>query len=385
MDRQLAKASEYLPFRVIEAEATHAPEGGTEARQGDWPLPLEPQPPGSRVRSERKKTAPPMEGTDSLEAKACTAKADPARSAKVRPAMVRLAKVRPAKGRVGTSPERGATEPDVRAAGLGAAGAGLGKKIQLRPRTLVIAALAVLVLSALCYLLIPPSLRLKAVEVRGNATLDPKDVVAAAALTPGCPLLSVDTDRVRTTLESWAPVEKAEVTVVFPDRIRLSILERRPVAWALTTVGGKSVTVAIDREGVAFSVSYRGSGAAGGRDLPVLSGIRFENWQAGQRLPSFLLPSLRSIVTVMEGDATLLSLFSEIRVERSQWGEVELVLFPLHHAAPVRMGATLDTASLRSVILVLDALSKGGLDGSISEIDFRTGNIVFRTKGGHPG
>ena len=49
------------------------------------------------------------------------------------------------------------------------------------------------------------------------------------------------------------------------------------------------------------------------------------------------------------------------------------------------MGATLDTASLRSVILVLDALSKGGLDGSISEIDFRTGNIVFRTKGGHPG
>ncbi len=361
MADQLVKASEYLPFRVIEAETTHAPEEGAEARSGDWPAP-----PGPRVRSARKQKDPAKDEDGSGEAGLRTAKLRPGTAPKGAP-----------KGEAG--------KPTCAAAGSGAAGQGSPKKNQLRPRTLVIAAAAVLLLSTLCYFLIPPSLRLKAVEVRGNATLDPKDVVAAAALTPGCPLLSVDTDRVRQTLEAWAPVEKAEVTVVLPDRIRLSILERRPVAWALTTIGGKSVTVAIDREGVAFTVAYRGSEGAGFRDLPVLSGIRFENWKAGQRLPSFLLPSLRSIVSVMEGDATLLSLFSEIRVERSSWGEVELVLFPLHHAAPVRMGATLDTASLRSVILVLDALSKGGLDGSISEIDFRTGNIVFRTKGGHPG
>jgi cell division protein FtsQ len=228
---------------------------------------------------------------------------------------------------------------------------------------------------------LPSAFRARVVEVHGNATLGAAEVVAASLIVPGSPLFSNEATRIEAALAAWPPVSSAKASLVLPDRIRLDIVERKPVALAIAEAEGRNVLVAIDGTGMAYA---RVEGATL-PELPVLSGIRFEEWKAGQRLPDFLLPTLESLATLESGDPGLLSLFSEIRVERSSFGELELILFPLHHPLPVRTKAALDPALLRSIVLILDALSTGGLAANVVELDFRTGTIVFRTKEGQPG
>lgn len=223
------------------------------------------------------------------------------------------------------------------------------------------------------------TLRLQRFEVAGAGNLEAAEVVAASGLKPGSRLLGLDLGGAVRRLESWAPVAGARAKFLFPDAVRLEILERKPVAYVLVDQDAATLPVAVDAEGVSFAER------ASVGDLPVLSGLRFESWSPGTRLPDYLAPTLASLGALEAADPALLSLFSEIRVERSKWGEVELLLFPLHHAIPVRTGPRLDASLLRSIVLVLDALDKGGLAPGVGELDFRSGTVVFRSKEGRSG
>ena len=238
---------------------------------------------------------------------------------------------------------------------------------------------AVLVAAGLLFL--PGALLLRRIVVAGTTSLAAKDVIAASGITPGKPLFANDLGQVERNLKDWAPVAGAKASYILPDAIRLEIVERKAVAMALVEDGQTMIPVSIDSQGYAFAKA-RPIDAV---DLPLLSGIRFDGWKAGMRLPAYLLPTIGSIAALGGKDPTLLSLFSEIRVERTNWGEVELVLYPLHHAIPVRTGPKLDAALLRSIVLVLDALDKGGIAPKVGELDFRSGTIVFRSKEGSPG
>ncbi|HUX42282.1 MAG TPA: FtsQ-type POTRA domain-containing protein [Rectinemataceae bacterium] len=244
---------------------------------------------------------------------------------------------------------------------------------------LALGLLAILVAGAIAIL--PGALLLRKVVVAGTTSLAAADVVAASGVKPGKPLLSNDLGLVERNLEAWAPVASAKASYILPDALRLEIVERKAVALVLVEEGQTMVPVSIDSQGYAFAKAS----PADAVNLPLLSGIRFDAWKPGMRLPAYLLPTVGSIAALGGKDPTLLSLFSELRVERTNWGEVELVLFPLHHAIPVRTGPKLDAALLRSIVLVLDALDKGGIAPKVGELDFRSGTIVFRSKEGSPG
>jgi len=236
-------------------------------------------------------------------------------------------------------------------------------------------------LGAASIIFLPGALLLRKVVVAGTTTLSANDVVAASGIVPGKALFSNDLGLVERNLEAWAPVARAKASYVLPDAIRLEIVERKAVALALVDDGQTMVPVSIDSQGYAFAKAS----VADAMGMPLLSGLRFDGWRPGMRLPDDLLPTVGSIAALVGKDPTLLSLFSEIRVERTNWGEVELVLFPLHQAIPVRTGPRLDAALLRSIVLVLDALDKGGIAPKVGELDFRSGTIVFRSKEGSPG
>ncbi|MFC4499030.1 MULTISPECIES: cell division protein FtsQ/DivIB [Streptomyces] len=116
--------------------------------------------------------------------------------------------------------------------------------------------------------------RVERVNVSGTQVLTPQQVLDAAAVPVGSPLISVDTDVIETRLREKLPrIDEVDVVRSWPHGIGLKVTERQPVL--LVRKGSKFIEV--DDEGVRFAtvseapknapflemaVSSSGSGAA---------------------------------------------------------------------------------------------------------------------------
>jgi hypothetical protein len=259
----------------------------------------------------------------------------------------------------------------------------------------VLAGLAVLAaaaaLAAGASLAAPSLFRITRYEVRGASAMAREEVLSAALLRGNERFFSVRPERVRAALEAEPRIAGARVARSFPNGLVLDIVERVPVATVLVESEGFQRLAYLDRQGVAFALAYAPAQAGKGRPaggypapegLPLLSGLRIENFKPGARLPPELAGVLAAIGGIESSEPALLAAFSEIKVSRSRFGETELLLYPFRGRAPVRVGASPTAAELRSVILVLDVLGPRIAEGSVSEIDFRTGTVVYRGKEG---
>jgi hypothetical protein len=245
----------------------------------------------------------------------------------------------------------------------------------------LIAAATAGALGAGVLLLAPSIMRITRYEISGAVSMDRAEVLSAGLIHDAEYFLAIDTDRVRANLLADPRVLDASVRRRFPNALAITVRERVPVAAVLAEIGGRSAAISIDAQGVAFALADPRSLG----QLPVLSGLRFEDFRLGTRLPENLVPILVALGDVEAKDPALLSAFSEIRIVKPSYGEPELLLYPIQHRIPVRAGAALNAQSLRSMILVLDVLGSKAFAGLVEEIDFRTGTVVYRTKEGHPG
>ncbi|MBL8968751.1 MAG: FtsQ-type POTRA domain-containing protein [Spirochaetaceae bacterium] len=259
-------------------------------------------------------------------------------------------------------------------------------------------------LSAAAFILLPPALRVTRYEISGATAMSQREVLDAALIHGTEYLFSLDPARVRSALLASPRVAEARVRRIFPNGLRIELAERVPVAAVLAERNGRLESVLLDAEGVAFAfaLEYEAGAAAASAaasatpagaapstskpvrtsELPIVSGLRFEGFFAGARLPANLVPLLASLGELEASAPALLAAFSEIRIVKPRFGDPELVLYPLHHRVPVRTGAVLNEATLRSIILVLDVLGSRGLADGLEEIDFRRGTVVYRTKEG---
>jgi hypothetical protein len=58
--------------------------------------------------------------------------------------------------------------------------------------------------------------------------------------------------------------------------------------------------------------------------------------------------------------------------------DFELLLYLTNSAVPVRVSAGIDESLLKYTLMVLDLLSKQGVLKDIQELDFRSGDVVYR-------
>lgn len=256
---------------------------------------------------------------------------------------------------------------------------------------ILLASLALALLLAAAFLVLPPTLRVKRLEVRGNTMMSADEVRQASLMHETEYLFSANTAAMERALLQCPEVSSARVERVFPDALRISIVERAPVALVLVESEGRTEPVYLDSRGVAFAFASKAASSAArspalqSGELPLLTGFKFQDFRLGTALPQEYAPILASLAELEASSPALLSAFSEIKVVKPSLGEPELLLYPLHYRVPVRTGAALNEATLRSIILVLDVLGSRGLSNTLAEIDFRTGTVVYRIKEGQSG
>ncbi len=248
---------------------------------------------------------------------------------------------------------------------------------------LVLSILSIIMLiGALCFAILP-ALKVSKVQVVGNTNMSGSEVVSAALIHGNEYFFKTNTRAMEKALCSSPSIAAAKVQRVFPDTIKIVITERKPVAIVLMNYEGRLEPVYVDAAGRLFASALQSGRIR--NDLPVVSGSEFESYKLGMTLPEDYVQVFASLSSLEASAPALLGAFSEIRVERAAAGEPELVLYPLHHRLPVRTGAVLNEATLRSIILVLDVLGPQNSSANIAEIDFRTGTVVYRVKEGQSG
>lgn len=118
-----------------------------------------------------------------------------------------------------------------------------------RRRLLALVVGGVLAVAATWAVAFSPLLGTRDVRVEGTALLSRDQVLDAAQVPMGLPLVRQDTRGIGERTMSLAPVRGVEVTRSWPDTVRLEVSERSPVA-AFPVDGGHLL---VDAEGVAYA------------------------------------------------------------------------------------------------------------------------------------
>lgn len=238
-----------------------------------------------------------------------------------------------------------------------------------------------LVVEIVFQLFIAPGLVIKKIEIHcsGDFQLTDSEIFKLAGLESSrLYYFSVNTAQVEARLMQHPLVREAAVKKVFPGSMSIYLSERVPLAASLVNTGERSVPVAFDEEGVIFEIGR----SLSDYNLPVISGLRFVDVKLGSRLPEELVSYLTQFKRIKESSPVLFGQISELKFINRQNAGYEVLLYPANVDIRVRTGSTIDETLLKQIFVVLDIIEKNGLKSEMDELDFRSGQVVFRTREG---
>lgn len=132
------------------------------------------------------------------------------------------------------------------------------RRRQRRMRTarplLAVAVLTTIVGAAVWAAYASPFLRLTSVTVKGTSRLSAAEILAAAEVRTGGPLLDVPVGLIRRRVAALPSVARVRVDRDWPHRLVIAVTERTAVA-AVAVGGGTDGAVLLDVHGVAFATS----------------------------------------------------------------------------------------------------------------------------------
>jgi cell division protein FtsQ len=224
-----------------------------------------------------------------------------------------------------------------------------------------------------------PLMTIRHIEVQSEVPLAEDQVLALSGIGAEEHWYSLPVAAIQKRLEAHALVRHATVQKVFPDTVRLTLWARQPVALVLAEAGGRSIPVLVDGD----AVIYKLGATSADLDLPVVSGLAVGQTGLGAVLPPAYAALFADLRALRERSPSLYGLLSEVRVVGpAQAAGFELVLYLTCSPVAVRARGALDESLLKYALMVIDLLSKQGGMKDIQELDFRSGDVVYRTKGG---
>jgi len=127
---------------------------------------------------------------------------------------------------------------------------------------------------------------LKAIEVTSDGNLTREAILRAADVAEGKNIFSISLPKVQEELGALPQVEESRLQRILPDKLVISVQERRPVAWVVppdTNAGSFNFENAylVDRRGILLKTKSLAPEYLG---LPLIVGVDTSNCQAGQPL-----------------------------------------------------------------------------------------------------
>ncbi len=242
----------------------------------------------------------------------------------------------------------------------------------------VMALLLIVLLDVGYQLLIAPRIVIDEVTISAERGigLSNEQIVQIAGLRGDETFFSLDVDRIKANVEAYPLIREAAVSKVFPNKLVIGLKKRIPIAISVVETEDKSIPVVLDENGVVFEIGR----SVSAYNLPVISGMRFPEIALGMQLPDELKGYLAKLAELRKGDPTLFGLISELKFVKKRQADYEVLLYTTQHPVRIRLGQEIDGNLLKYVLMVLDVVAKEPAAESLEELDFRSGNVVYRVR-----
>ncbi len=149
-----------------------------------------------------------------------------------------------------------------------------------------------------------PDYFLSDVRVATDGALTREQVLAVGGIRQGRNIFTVDLGKAQAALMELPQAERVEVQRVLPNRVNITISERRPIAWVISSAEEDPTSsdhaFLIDDRGVVMRTKAK---LPEYLHLPVISGVAIENLAPGQRV---MTPEMQAALELirLNGDST---------------------------------------------------------------------------------
>ena len=198
----------------------------------------------------------------------------------------------------------------------------------------------------------------RGIDITGAKRLSSELILHLSGLGPGVNLLALRPVRVEQALTTHPWIAKAELTRLWPNRLRLRIIEREPVA--LVQLGELYY---IDRKGSLFKPLSPGDP----HDFPVVTGFKKEQFAEGKGFPPVSFEEVIILLDLLKQTAPPLNLanISEIHVD----GERGFTLYANGLKSAVHLGLKNFPEKLQKFAQVWPVLQQRGYMSQVGYID----------------
>ncbi len=142
-----------------------------------------------------------------------------------------------------------------------------------------------------------PDYFLREINVATDGALTREQVLSAAGLAEGRNIFTVDLAEARSAIEKMPQVESAVVQRQLPNRMSVTVTERRPIAWVAAKgdedPSSSEKSFLIDARGIVLRSRVV---LPGYYHLPIISGFETENLVPGKRVPAWEMQAALELV-----------------------------------------------------------------------------------------
>ncbi len=249
------------------------------------------------------------------------------------------------------------------------------KDVRITVAKIVVLVLAILLLAeGIFYTFIIPCLAPVKVQFSGLKNIKSSVLMEKLESMNTVTWIEFDSSKAVEALSTISGIETVGVDKIFPDKVHINIKERIPVAKTIIEENNRSTTVQIDENGVLFENT---TSVADDSSIPLVSGLPVEGMQVGMRFPVKFRPLMTQISEIHALPQNYFSAISEIQVLQKEYGNYELVLYPIQNHVRVLADRSLNEEALKRMLVILDVVKS--IELNVSEIDLRYGSVSYRT------
>lgn len=239
----------------------------------------------------------------------------------------------------------------------------------------VVLALFILVfLQALLYMVVIPCLVPAKIYYKGNSKSLTPEITSALQSLNSKTWMQFKKNKAQAAILQIPGIEDVEVKKHFPDKVEINVKQRIPVAKILVETEKGSVPIQIDKKGVLFPIKE--AEAFEDSRIPLISGITVNKVQNDMRIPEKYRSLIDDIYTIQSLPQNYFAVVSEIQVVQKEYGNFELVLYPINSHIKVLTDRLLTEKALQYMMVALDVIDT--FEPDVAAIDLRYGSVIYR-------